>query len=104
SSSCAVTVTFTPTALGSRSGALTIADNASGSPQSAALTGTGTAPAVTLSPTSLTFGNQGVSTTSTTRTVTLTNTGTASLSISSIAISGDFAQSNNCGTSLAANT
>jgi centrosomal CEP192-like protein len=63
-------------------------------------------PAVTLSPSSLTFGSQTVETTSPAQTVTLSNTGTATLSISRIAItgtnSGDFGESNNCGTSVAA--
>ncbi|HEV2470716.1 MAG TPA: SBBP repeat-containing protein [Candidatus Sulfotelmatobacter sp.] len=40
--SCSVAVTFTPTAGGTRAGSLTIQDNASGSPQSASLSGTGT--------------------------------------------------------------
>jgi Abnormal spindle-like microcephaly-assoc'd, ASPM-SPD-2-Hydin len=39
--SCTVDVTFRPTALGARSGTLAITDNAAGSPQTAALTGTG---------------------------------------------------------------
>jgi hypothetical protein len=38
---CDITVTFTPTALGIRSGALTIADSANNSPQIVALTGAG---------------------------------------------------------------
>ncbi len=97
--SCSLSVTFMPTVLGVRSGTLTITDNASGSTQSVAVSGTGTAPAVGLSPTSLAFGNQALSTTSAAQTVTLTNTGTASLSIS-----GDFAQTNNCPTTLAANS
>ena len=70
------------------------------------LTGTGTAPAVSLSPTSLNFGNVKVGTTSAPKTVTLTNTGTGPLSISSIGIAGtnsaDFSQTNNCGASVAA--
>jgi hypothetical protein len=41
SSSCSVTVTFTPQASGARPAALEFTDNASGSPQSVALTGTG---------------------------------------------------------------
>ena len=46
--SCTVTVTFAPTAAGPRPGTLSIADDASGSPHTAALTGTGqTAPAST---------------------------------------------------------
>jgi hypothetical protein len=39
--SCTIQVTFTPTAAGARSGALVVADNAAGSPQSVALAGTG---------------------------------------------------------------
>ena len=109
-STCTITVTFTPTATGTRTGTLTITDNSSGSPQSVALTGTGAsagAPAVTLSPASLTFNSQTVGTTSAAQAVTLTNSGSATLTITSIAVSGangsDFAQTNNCGTSLAAN-
>jgi len=57
---------------------------------------------VSISPTSLTFGNQAVATTSFAKSITLTNTGTIALAISSVAISGDFAVSaNTCGTSLA---
>jgi len=40
--SCTINVTFTPTAAGARSGALTVTDNATNSPQTASLTGTGT--------------------------------------------------------------
>ncbi len=46
----------------------------------------GSSPAVSLSPSSLSFGNQNVSTTSAQQVVTLTNTGTASLTISSVAL------------------
>ncbi len=38
---CTISVTFTPTAAGSRVGAVTITDNATGSPQSVSLSGTG---------------------------------------------------------------
>ena len=38
---CTITVTFSPTATGSRSAALAVTDNASSSPQDVALTGTG---------------------------------------------------------------
>src|SRR6185437_5109449 len=97
---CTLSVTFTPTASGARSAAVTVTDNASGSPHSAALSGAGnTAPQVSLNPASLTFPGQNVGSTSTAQTVTLNNTGSAALSISSIAITGanaaDFAQSNN---------
>src|ERR1700693_5143625 len=65
--SCFINVTFTPTAEGTRSASLAITDNASGSPHSVALSGSGTtasAPVVSLSPTSLSLGNHQVNTTS----------------------------------------
>jgi N,N-dimethylformamidase beta subunit-like, C-terminal/Abnormal spindle-like microcephaly-assoc'd, ASPM-SPD-2-Hydin/Cep192 domain 4 len=99
--SCTISVTFTPTATGARSGALTIMDDALNSPQQVSLTGTGIAPAVSFSPTSLTFSGQLIGTTSAAKPVTLTNTGAGVLSIASIAASGDFAQTNNCGSSVA---
>ncbi len=43
STSCQIAVTFTPTAVGNRSGVLTISDNAGGSPQLVSLSGTGNA-------------------------------------------------------------
>src|SRR5207249_4739455 len=63
-------------------------------------------PVVRLSPSSLGFPNEIVGTTSAAQAVTLSNIGSATLNISSIAItganSGDFGQTNNCGTSVAA--
>ncbi len=99
-SSCTINVSFTPTAIGSASGTVSVTDNASGSPQTVSLTGTGTSPAVTLSPGSLSFGNQAVGTTSPSQPATLTNGGTASLTISSIVASASFSQTNNCGSTL----
>ena len=98
--SCTVSATFTPSATGSRAASVAITDNASGSPHTIALSGTGTAPAVSLSPTSVTFASQAVNTTSAAQTDTLTNSGTAPLTISSISLGGfnpgDFAQTNTC--------
>jgi hypothetical protein len=99
--SCNINVTFSPTAPGMRTASVSITDDAPGSPQMIALSGTGTAPAVTLAPTSLTFGNQLIGTTSAAKTVTLTNTGTETLTITSIAISGNFSQTNTCGATVA---
>jgi hypothetical protein len=101
---CTISVTFTPTASGTRTGAVTITDNAAGSPQAIALTGTGIAPviAATLSSTSLTFAAQATGSTSAAQTVMLTNTGTGVLAISSIAASANFGETNTCGSSLAA--
>ena len=104
---CAISVTFTPAAAGSRSASLAITDNASSSPQTVSLTGTGSQqPVVTLSPSSLTFGPEAALSTSAPQTVTLSNIGNALLSISNITISGtnpgDFGQTNNCGNSVGA--
>jgi beta-lactam-binding protein with PASTA domain len=108
--SCSISVTFTPTAIGSRSATLTVTDNSgnvTGSTQTVSLIGTGVGvPAASPSPTSLTFSAQNVGTTSTAKTVTLTNSGTGALTISSIAITGtnegDFATTNNCAGTVAA--
>jgi phospholipase C len=104
--SCTVTVTFTPKAAGARSASITFTDNASGSPQTVSLTGTGIAPGIALSTTSLSFGNEAITQTSSASIVTVTNTGTAALTLSGIAETGantgDFAQSNSCGGTLAA--
>ena len=98
---CTVSVTFTPSALGTRTGTLTITDSATNSPQIVSLTGTGIAQA-TLSPVTESFGNQAVGTISAPKTVTLDNDLPSALSISSIAVSGDYSQTNTCGTSVAA--
>ncbi len=101
--SCAISVTFTPTAAGARAASLSVADNAAGSPHTVALAGSGVvppAPAVTLSPASLAFAGQLVGTTSAAQTVTLTNSGTAPLTIAGIGLggtdAGDFAQTGTC--------
>ena len=64
-------------------------------------------PAVMLSSSSLAFGNQATGTASGPKSISLTNTGGSLLAIGSIAVSGanssDFAQSGNCGASLAPN-
>jgi len=49
--SCTVSVSFSPTATGGLSGTLSVSDNATGSPQSVALSGTGTAQFALSSPT-----------------------------------------------------
>lgn len=46
--SCAFTLTFAPTSTGAATGTLTITDNAAGSPHTVSLSGTGTAPTMTL--------------------------------------------------------
>jgi hypothetical protein len=102
-SSCAINVTFTPTVSGTRNGTLIISDNAQGTPQIANLTGTGSAapsPVVVLTPASLTFPSQPLTSSSAAQSVTLANTGNAALNIGSIQVTGDFAQVNNCPSNL----
>jgi hypothetical protein len=97
---CTISVIFTPTSAGTRTGSLTITDNAAGSPQTVNLSGTGTTPAVSLSTSGLIFGNQFPGTFSTVQNVTLTNTGTATLTIAGVQTAGDFFNTNNCITTL----
>jgi hypothetical protein len=66
------------------------------------LTGTGTEPVAAVSSSTLTFAALLVKSTSSAETVTLSNTGNAALAIASISISGDFSQTNNCGSSVSA--
>jgi hypothetical protein len=58
--------------------------------------------ALSANPSSLSFATQALNTTSGSQAVTVSNTGTASAAISSVAVSGDFLQTNTCGTSIAA--
>ena len=99
---CSINVTFKPTAPGTRTGALRVTDNTSGSPQTVNLTGTGVAGTTTASllPSSLTFSSQAVGSTSAAQTATLTNTGSSTLTITGITASGDFAETDTCGSSL----
>ena len=85
SSSCTVNLTFTPSALGARAATLTINGTVSGTDS---LTGTGLQAQVSLSPTSIAFGNQATGTSSGNRLVTLTNPGNATLTIASITLTG----------------
>jgi hypothetical protein len=99
--SCTITVTFTPSGVNGRFGNISVWDTAAGSPQTVSLFGSGTGTtAESFTPTSLTFANQNVYTTSTAQTLNLKNGGNSTLNIISINASGDFAQTNNCGTSL----
>ncbi len=118
--SCTIIVRFLPTALGTVTGALTVTDNAAGSPHSLAATGTGVGAAISVTPNPLAFGN-------TTRpgplcpliclgggknlSLTVTNTGSAgsalTVTLPNPPITGTNAtmfsvQSNGCTSSLAA--
>lgn len=102
--SCSITVRFKPTVIGSRTGAVTIKDNAGPPTQIVQLFGIGTD--VSLSTASLVFPPQQVGTTSLPVSVQLTNVGSTALTISGFSMAGpsaaDFAQTNNCGAGIAA--
>ncbi|UWP79465.1 choice-of-anchor D domain-containing protein [Dactylosporangium fulvum] len=57
---------------------------------------------VTVSPSALGFGSVATGSTSAAQAVTVTNSGNASAAVGTIAVTGDFAQTNTCGTSLTA--
>ena len=104
---CTASVTFTPTAMGTRNGKVTFTDSAPASPQNVNLTGSATD--ISLSVSRLNFSSHKVGTTSKAKTVTVTNDGsvTVNFSGSGIAIAGtdpgDFIISaNTCGPSIAA--
>jgi N-acetylneuraminic acid mutarotase len=105
---CTITVTFTPTAAGTRSGAVTLKDNSPGSPkQTIALTGTGATNAITPLPGALSFPGQLPGTTSAPMNITLYNDGTAPINLTAIAIApanGTFTQTSNCPATLNPNT
>ena len=113
---CTISAIYSPTLAGTDQASLTLTDNAAGSPQNVALSGTAVAPpppapAVTLIPGTLNFpGTTTQGTSSASQPINITNSGNAALTISSggITLNGvntnDFAiNSNTCPASLAAN-
>jgi hypothetical protein len=103
--SCTVDVTMSPLAVGGVSG--TLSATVGGQPLSASLTGTGTTAAqpVYLSETQHNFGSMPVGQSSAVDAITITNRNSSAVSVANISISAgqsNFAQNNNCGTSLAA--
>jgi len=92
---CIINVDFAPAVPGTKAAALTVVDNAPGSPHTVALAGLGVGPVVSLPTAPLTFLGQIVGTSSTSQSVMLSNSGNANLSITGISISGtngsDFA-------------
>jgi len=85
-----MTAEFQPTAAGAALGSISIVSNAPNSPTAVSLTGTGTTAtaALTINPTSLSFGNVTTGTSSATQNVVITNTGNANVTISQITLSG----------------
>lgn len=100
---CALQIAFTPTASGPATGSLTISASDTSTPHTVPLGGAGgVIPQVSLSPPGLTFNTQQGGTTSPPEIVTLHNIGDAALTITSLTATGDFAETNTCGGSVAA--
>ena len=100
---CNVQVAFKPTAPGLRTGTLIINATDALSPHVVALSGGVTVtPGISLNRNSLNLGYPIVGTTGAPQTVSLTSTGDGPLTITSIAVTGQFSQTNNCPTSLPA--
>jgi hypothetical protein len=91
---CTFSITFTPTATGTRTGAITFTDNATGSPQTVTLTGPGTpgTATVTVTPSSLAFGSQALTTTSAPLSVTVKNTSSGPVNFAGFTTSGEDAE------------
>ena len=96
---CEIDVAFKPTAIGPRTGMLTVATTSN--TLTAPLTGTGV-PDLTGSPASLTFGNMDIGGSSTAQVVTFTNAATAAITVPQILTTGDFAVTTTCGSTIAA--
>lgn len=102
---CAVSVRFNANATGARNAVLEFSTNAGSSPHQVPLSGTGVPPpAMTINPTSLSFGNQQVGTRGAVKRVVLTNNGTGSLVITSISFSGAHPDDFKIGTESCAGT
>ncbi len=98
-STCTLQMTFTPSQPGQQVGEVSISDDSPGSPHHITVTGNGVFPArsLMLSPTSLSFAAQVVDATSPPQSVVLINNGNTAVTLTNIVITGDFAQTNTCG-------
>ncbi|HEX4001021.1 MAG TPA: choice-of-anchor D domain-containing protein [Candidatus Acidoferrales bacterium] len=85
--SATMQIQFTPPSAAAVTGSLVVASDASNPTLTVALSGSGAQPGVTVTPTSVSFGNVALSTTAT-QAITLKNTGTANLTVSSATATG----------------
>jgi hypothetical protein len=103
--SCTISVSFSPSQSGTRTGQLTISANVTGGQLTVALSGNGDAATAVVSPVTLSFGQVAVGSTSSALAVTVQNSGGSALAITSASVSGPFVLSGNtCGSSVAANS
>ncbi|HKB97381.1 MAG TPA: choice-of-anchor D domain-containing protein [Terriglobales bacterium] len=102
--SCTVSITFKPTAKGTRKGNLSFTDDAPGSPQIVALTGVGVS--IVVNPTALNYATITVGQTSSPQSITVSNVGPAIVTFSGFTLSGtapaDYSiTANTCGATIA---
>jgi phospholipase C len=98
--SCAINVTFKPTATGTRTGTLTINDSDPTSPQIVNLAGTGSDVKLSVFWPGLFYGMKAINSKSN-QSLTYTNIGAKPVNIHSVQVIGDFSQTNTCGTTVA---
>ncbi len=100
---CALSLTFTPAAAGARNASITLVSNGTGSPQTIAVSGTGTSvatPGQLSLPGSVSFGTQQVGTTSAASNISVTNIGGTTVTVSSVTSSNatEFPVTSTCAT------
>jgi hypothetical protein len=89
-STCTISATFSPTAAGAQTGSVSVSYTGTGSPQTAALSGTGVLP-ITLSTTSITFGNVAQGNISNTKKFSVTNNTAAAVALTITSTNTEFA-------------
>ena len=101
---CTVKVVFVPQQAGARGALLTVTANVAGGQLQLPVAGTGLAAgAITLQPTSLSFGTAATATTTTAQTINIQNNGGVQVTVASVVVSAPFKRiTNTCGTTLAA--
>ncbi len=99
--SCTISVTFDPDGPGTQIGNLWVTDSDAASPQTLRLSGT--AQAILVNPSALKFGKQKVNTASPPQEIAVKNLETAVVNVGTITTTGDFSQTNTCGTSIPSN-
>lgn len=85
--SASLSVAFSPAAVGTSAGAMTVVSNATNSPATISLSATGVQPQITVVPISISFGSVTDGVTNT-QTVTVKNSGTANLTVTQATITG----------------
>lgn len=95
--SCQITVSFTPTTIGARTGTLSVTSGLT--TLKSTLTGTGV-PDIQVSSSSLNFGNIDIGGVSASQTVTVTNALPSTVALQPLTLTGDYTDTTTCGASL----